>query len=240
MVKPNSVIIWRGPSLIDGGPIVAILSGLATPSANDKTGPMAQVDILREDVHPIEAVKLGLDYSICGGCPLRIDQNGKRICYVNLLFAPGGKFKAMLRGSYPIMTPEQAGAILRAKGIGCRDGAYGDPAGVPLHVWRRLHTAAGTFHTSYTHQWMRPDFDTGLLAYAMASVDSENTVAKLRAIHPTARYYRMASSYDDIDPATEVKCPSKNTAGERVRTCAECRLCNGGLKAKNIVIVEGE
>ena len=245
MVKPNSAIIWQGKSLIDGGPIVAIISGLATPSGNGKTGDMAQVDILRADMHPIDAVKQGLDYSICGDCPLRmvwdpILEQWVRVCYVNLLFAPGGKFKAYLRGSYPVMTPEQAGAILKAKGKGTRQGSYGDPYAVPLDVWDRLHIATGTFTTSYTHQWMLPNFNPGIFKYAMASVDHINTVEKLRALYPDARYYRMAKNYDDIDNATEIKCPSKNDKGERVLTCSECRLCFGSLKAKNVVIVEGE
>ena len=245
MTKPNSVIIWEGKSLIDGGPIVALLSGLTTKSGNDKTGDMAQVDIVRSDIHPIEAVKQGLDYSICGECPLRMvwDSTLKkyvRVCYVNLLFAPSGKFKAYLRGSYPVMTPEEAGEILRAKGKGVRQGSYGDPFAVPIDIWDRLHKSANTFTTSYTHQWMLPNFNPDLFKYSMASVDHVNTVEKLRELYPDVRYYRMAKNYDDINKETEVKCPSKNTKGERVLTCSECKLCFGGLKAKNVVIVEGE
>jgi len=200
---------------------------------------MAQVDILRADIHPIEAVEQGLDYSICGGCPLRL-VNGKRSCYVNLLFAPGNKYKTYLRGSYPIMTPEQAGAILKAKNKGTRQGSYGDPYSVPMDIWDRLHKSAGTFTTSYTHQWMLPNFNPDMFKYAMASVDHVNTVEKLRELYPDVRYYRMTKNYDDVDKATEVRCPSKNDAGVRVVTCSECRLCFGSLKAKNVVIVEGE
>ena len=231
--KDNSAIIWQGESLIDGGPTVAIISGLTSPSKNGKTGPMAQVDIIRSDVHPYEAVKLGLDHSICGDCPFR-----DKPCYVNVAFGPAMKYKAMLNGNIPVMTPEQAGAMLKPKGIGCRTGAYGDPFVVPLEIWQRLHQAADTFSTSYSHQWQRPDFDPGLFEYSMASVDPYNTVEQLRALHPTVRYYRVTKTYDDIDPSTEVRCPSKNDAGERVLQCADCKLCNGSVKAKNVVIVE--
>jgi len=226
--------------LIDGAPIVAIISGLTTKSLNGKTGDMAQVDILRADIHPIEAVKLGLDRSICGDCPLRLDENGTRICYVNLVFAPGNKFKTYLNGSYPVMTPEEVGAILKAKGKGFRQGSYGDPYAVPVEIWDRLYDSANTFTTSYTHQWNLQDFNPAIFKYAMASVDHINTVEKLRELYPEVRYYRMAKSYNDIDTATEVRCPSKNAEGVRVVTCSECRLCFGSLKAKNVVIVEGE
>jgi hypothetical protein len=64
----SSGIIYRGPSLIDGAPIVVI----ATYSdRNKKTGTMLQTYIIREDVDPREASKTGADISICGTCPHR-------------------------------------------------------------------------------------------------------------------------------------------------------------------------
>ena len=67
----NGVILYEGPSVIDGAPIVAIATGLKSPSSNDKTGTMVQVWILRADVAPHEAQKTGADESICGNCPMR-------------------------------------------------------------------------------------------------------------------------------------------------------------------------
>jgi hypothetical protein len=241
----NSAIFWTGQSPMDGGPIMAIISGLDKASDNDKTGPMAQVDILRSDMHPVEAMKQGLDRSICGDCPLRYQWNSEtgkweRICYVNIGFGPSSKFKAYMRDNVPILSPEQVGAILKIKGIGIRDGAYGDPAMVPFEIWERLHTAAGTFHTAYTHQWLEPWFDARMFKYAMASVDHINTVEKLQALYPEARYYRLAKNYDDIKPR-EVKCPSKDDQGNRKVQCARCKLCAGtSRQAKHIVIVEDE
>jgi hypothetical protein len=67
----NGVIIYEGPSVIDGAPIVAIATGFKSPSSNDKTGTMIQVWILRADIAPHEAQKTGADESICGDCPMR-------------------------------------------------------------------------------------------------------------------------------------------------------------------------
>jgi hypothetical protein len=64
----KSGIIYKGPSRIDGAPIVV----LATYSnRNTKTGAVVQTYILREDINPLEASKTGADASICGTCPLR-------------------------------------------------------------------------------------------------------------------------------------------------------------------------
>jgi hypothetical protein len=70
-MKANGAILWRGPSLIDGEPIVAIAVGLANASSNRKTGAMLQTYILREDISPVDAVRTGADESICGDCPHR-------------------------------------------------------------------------------------------------------------------------------------------------------------------------
>ena len=56
-------VIYDGPSLIDGQPIVAI----ATYSdRNTKTGQVLQTYILCKDIDPRLASKKGLDVSICG------------------------------------------------------------------------------------------------------------------------------------------------------------------------------
>ena len=65
-------IVYRGPSLLPGGaPIVGVLTGLRKPSANAKTGPMAQLWILAESENPIAAQRTGHDSAICGDCPMR-------------------------------------------------------------------------------------------------------------------------------------------------------------------------
>ena len=61
-------IIYNGPSLLDGKPIVAI----ATYSdRNSKTGKVLQTYIIRSDISPLNASKSGEDFSICGDCKFR-------------------------------------------------------------------------------------------------------------------------------------------------------------------------
>ena len=62
----KSTIIYKGPSLIDGKKIIVIYQ---PQGKNPKIGEMAQTWILREDIDPITANRIGEDYSICGNCP---------------------------------------------------------------------------------------------------------------------------------------------------------------------------
>ena len=48
--KPSGFIIYQGPSLLDGKPIVAIAT---TASRNVKTGSMVSIWILRQDIDPV-------------------------------------------------------------------------------------------------------------------------------------------------------------------------------------------
>ena len=45
--KPNGAILYCGPSLLDGSPIIVVITGLSGRSTNTKTGKMAQTWILR-------------------------------------------------------------------------------------------------------------------------------------------------------------------------------------------------
>ena len=85
----KSAIIYNGPSLLDGKPIVVIAT---YSNRNTKTGKVVQTYILRSDINPLEASKTGEDFSICGDCtmrgevttdPARKQAKGRR-CYVNL------------------------------------------------------------------------------------------------------------------------------------------------------------
>ena len=48
--KPSGFIIYQGPSLLDGKPIVAIAT---TASRNVKTGSMVSIWIMRQDIDPV-------------------------------------------------------------------------------------------------------------------------------------------------------------------------------------------
>src|SRR4051794_22843892 len=108
MANTSSAILYQGPSMIDGAPIVAIATGLGKGSTNEKTGAMVQVWIIRSDVDPITASRNGQDVSICGDCPHRGEADPSketgwargRSCYVNLVQAPGSVFRSFRAGKY--------------------------------------------------------------------------------------------------------------------------------------------
>ena len=221
-------VFYRGPSLIDGAPIV----GVAVYSdRNTKTGKLLQTYIIRADMNPLEASKTGADASICGTCPLRgtpttdpaRKQAQGRRCYVNLGQGPLAVFRALQAGRYPDVDPAAIGA-----GRMVRVGTYGDPAAIPGEIWDAMLSQATTW-TAYTHQkpW-RPDI-------AMQSADDYHEAV----LHWVAgrRTFRVITGLEDLDPGREILCPASKEAGRRVQ-CAACKLCKGSANAKSIAIVE--
>src|SRR5213083_2227645 len=97
---PTSCVVYSGLSRFDDKPIVAIVTGLRRQSKNVKTGPMAQLWILRADINPLEAINTRQDYSICGDCQLRgsyPDGRG-RACYVAVKNAPLAVYRKYAKG----------------------------------------------------------------------------------------------------------------------------------------------
>jgi len=226
----SSGIIYRGPSLIDGAPIVAI----ATYSArNRKTGTMLQTYIIREDIDPRDASKTGADISICGTCPHRgtatadpaAKQAKGRTCYVLLGQGPLTVFRSYHRGVYAPINPAAIG-----RGRMVRLGTYGDPAAVPGEVWDALLSEAAGW-TGYSHQsGFRPDM-------VMQSAD---TYAQALAFWEAgARTFRVITELAELDPAREVLCPASKEAGRRT-TCEACKLCAGlaTRSPKSVAIVQ--
>ena len=226
-------IIYQGPSLYDGAPIVVI----ATYSErNTKTGAVVQTYILRADMNPLEASKTGDDVSICGSCPHRgtptsdpaRKQAKGRTCYVNLGQGVLITWRSFQRGVYPdAQTPDARRAIGRGNVV--RIGTYGDPAAVPAHVWEEL-LADSAAHTAYTHAsgW-RPDL-------AMQSADTlEQAQAHWQA---GRRTFRVLVDLGDIQQGQEILCPASKEAGRRT-TCAACKLCAGTAtrSPKSVAIV---
>jgi hypothetical protein len=233
MKQQTAGIIYRGPSLIDGAPIVVI----ATYSkANSKTGTMVQTYILRADMDPRDASKTGADVSICGDCPHRgiptADPKRKqakdRTCYVLLGQGVLITYRAFLRGVYPdATTPAARREIGRGRMV--RIGTYGDPGAAPSEVWDDLISDAQGW-TAYTHRtgW-RPDL-------AMQSAD---TLAQAQAHWSEGRRtFRVLIDLGDIDPRREVLCPASKEAGRRT-TCDACKLCAGAAtrSPKSVAIV---
>lgn len=234
-------IIYRGPSLLDSTPIVAIA---VWNSTNAKTGDMLQTYILVDsDENPLQANRSGADYAICGDCPHRGDKGANRSCYVTLMHGPSAVFRAFKRGVYPDATSSQARTSLGINRM-VRIGTYGDGAAVPKKVWDDLLKSA-LGHTAYTHQAKYKGTtnnttnnsarERSLRARYMASVE---TLEDARAAWGNKyRTFRIVRSVSDIERKHEVLCPASAEAGKRVQ-CADCRLCNGGdSRAKSVAIV---
>jgi hypothetical protein len=229
--KPaNGAILYRGPSMLDGRPIVAIITGLSTDSANVKTGGMLQTYILCESEHPLAAIASGADVSICGTCVHRgpAGDGSDRTCYVNVGQAAASIWRAYRRGTYRLASDIPALAAGRV----VRLGAYGDPAAVPVVVWEAL-TRDCIAHTGYTHAWRsRPD----LRELCMASADSLQDAQDAHAAG--WRTFRVTTPADTVRriAGTEAVCPASAEAGKKL-TCADCRACNGTRSGRRGSIV---
>lgn len=240
-------VIYSGPSMIDGKPIVVLT---VKQSGNVKTGAMIQTHILRADIDPRAANQTGEDVSICGGCPYRgkarenvqqgavtainLPTNGKgrvyvsvpladaRACYVNLGQGPLMAWKAFKRGKHASANARNIG-----RGAMVRVGSYGDPLAVPPVVWHELLAECKGW-TGYTHQ------RNILPSVAMTSADS---LPEARAAWSRGeRTFRVVSSVED-KTSEEILCPASREGGYK-STCIECKLCNGtSAKTKKSVVI---
>jgi hypothetical protein len=218
------------------GSIIAAVSGLETPSTNEKTGPIPQVYIIRDDMTPNQAVQTGEDDAICGACPLRGVGTRGRACYVQWWRGPprvhkraGGGLYVDLSSSLDLVhawaTEVLAGKVIRL-------GAYGDPAAVPFEVWHALTSAPLAGWLGYTHQWKT--CDPRFKSICMASVDSPEE--KREANASGWRTFRVRGLFEDSLESNEITCPASNEAGHKTN-CQKCRLCQGtSRQAKSIAI----
>ena len=225
------VILYQGPSLIDSAPIVVIANRIVSDSGNAKTGAMIQTFILRQDMRPLEAARLGYDFSICGHCPHRPSNAGS--CYVNIGRSVESVYGAYQRGRYAVPHVDFDTSILPdlfADSI-FRLGSYGDPAAAPFRVWAHA-TSRVKARNGYTHQWREfPAF----AQLCMASVDSE--VEALEARANGWRTFRVRAASAPIMTGAEVVCPASEEAGKRT-TCADCRACGGtSAKARASIVI---
>lgn len=230
---PRGYIIYRGPSMINGEPIVVVAN--TAKSFNTKTGSIVQTYILVDNADsPITNSKTLADVAVCGSCRHRQGTGGA--CYVNLGRGPLQIWKGIQRGIYP---HSLAGAMQASKDRLVRLGTYGDPAAVPAHVWKSLLKFAAA-HTGYTHQWstMPSDLIEPIMELCMASVDDEweRRVAKATGY----RTFRVRTPGERVGTG-EFICPAAEEAGKR-RTCNTCRACSGGVdssKADAVIIAHG-
>jgi len=232
MASNETFIIYEGPSLYDGAPIVVLCQ---TGSKNRKTGDMVQTYILRSDIDPITASRTGQDKAICGDCPHMGKPSDKttgqaigRSCYVVLAHAPLGKYRAYKRGAYPKVTGH---AAIRALGLGrmVRLGTYGDPSAVSPWIWESLISAAQGW-TAYTHGKINP-----MPQVIMTSADS--AMQAQQAWDRGERTFRVVSDLAQVIKGKEIVCPASEEMGKRA-TCETCKLCAGAsVKGKSVAIV---
>ena len=233
-MNQNGLIVYEGPSAIDGAPIVVILTGLASSSANEKTGGLVQSWILRADVEPHTALKTGDDASVCGQCihrPALARVSGAAPCYVRVHEAPLSVYRAFVRGSYPRAT-SMAQVKQALAGRQLRIGSYGDPAAAPVALWQTLASLSAG-HVGYTHQWQAVGFDHASWApLVMASADSADEARQAQSLG--MRYFRVSIGVDKAP--MEVTCPA-SVEGGRKTTCDACMLCGGTSKAARSVVI---
>ena len=241
-MKQQNSIIYKGPSLIDGSPIVVIA---IVKSSNRKTGDMVQTYILCDNgLDPMENSKLGNDFSICGNCKHRGEaltpahpDFGRykmakgRTCYVALFQGVLITWKHYKKGGYPTAQGHDAIAALGA-GRMVRIGTYGDGAAVPNYIWDSLLSEAKGY-TAYSHQSDTIDVDPMIY---MISADDETQARQ--ALQRGDRTFRVIQKTDELVKGSEILCPASKEAGRRA-TCDTCKLCAGAsIKAKSIAIVQ--
>jgi hypothetical protein len=221
------MILYEGPSILNGKPIVAIATGYVkgSESSNRKTGPMVQTWILAQDEAPHHAVKSGADAAVCGDCPAR----GKW-CYVTVFQGPRSIWETWKRGGYPPCNLDEL------KGKPERFGAYGDPAAVPFEIWDEIGIHA-SMTTGYTHPWK---YCNPLHKhYCMASCDSEEEAIYARSMG--WRTFRVTKEPGDRSLSKEVICPASEEAGHKLQ-CTNCGACDGvstGRKSHIVIKAHG-
>ena len=228
----TGVILYEGPSMLNGAPIVAIANRITDASNNEKTGALVQTFIISADIDPIAALKSGADSAVCGDCTHRPANDGS--CYVNVGRSVASVYGAYKRGRYARPGIDYDPAILPAlfRGALVRLGTYGDPAAAPFQVWRAMTVHAGAVN-GYTHQWRNPAFAAFKLL-CMASADTPSQANEAQALG--WRTFRVKGP-QALRLVGEVTCPASKEAGQKT-VCASCKACGGdSSKARASIVI---
>jgi hypothetical protein len=220
-----SLVIYRGPSVFD--PSRGIRGVLTADSANAKTGNMAQLYILDDQIAPHLAQRTGDDQSVCGDCPLRPHNSGG--CYVVTFQGPLSTWRAT--AGLPVAGAAVIAAAVRKAGS-IRLGAYGDPAALPSYITAHLIKLAAGRVTGYTHGHLRIGM-AGVAHLRSACMMSCETPDQARVAHAAGwRTFRVTAAGAGNLP-NEITCPSET----RGATCRDCLLCRGdSIGARSITI----
>ena len=217
--NPHGVVLWEGASLLNGAPIVMVATGIDGGSTNVKTSGMTQVWVLCRDVPPGEARRSGADEAVCGTCPQR-PFGGWGSCFVNVAWGPTQVWKAYGRGLYPKAKPSDLRLISQRP---VRFGAYGDPLGAPIEVWRSVLPEKPRDATGYTHSW-RASWADPYKHFLMASVETIQDALEARA-----RGWRCFLVLPQGAPIPDGfrECPADRLMKEDAGACIRCGACNG-------------
>ncbi len=226
---PLGLILWKGKSLLDGERIMVIATGVFAKTENRKTGDMIQTWILRRDIDPMLARRMGEDKSICGDCK----HSQESTCYVNIGQAPMNIYNAYHDERYRDFDNNDIDLF---KNRSIRIGSYGDPAAIPYKIWENICFVSNNF-CGYTHQWHNKKIDQRLKNYCMASIDSivnytkEYEKAKVLGWR-TFRVFADKTGINvyDVKQNSEIVCPASKEAGV-LTNCEKCNLCCGLNKA---------
>jgi len=215
----NGRVLYEGPSLLDGAPIVVIATGFAESSANGKTGGMLQTWILRQDIPPHHAFRTEDGYSVCGDCLHRLNDT----CYVRWYQAPLAVWNCWHHGAgyAPAEPSDFDDRILRI-------GSAGDPCAAPADVWLPLLSRVAA-HTGYTQQW-RTELAAWARGVLQASCHGFSDYLEATA-HGWSTF--LVTPADTPDPDGTVHCAASTERGHKT-TCAACTLCDGATA--NVVI----
>jgi len=114
-LNKNTVCIYHQDN------VIVLATGLERPSINSKTGDMIQTYIMRADIAPDEAAKMGLDETVCGNCALRplivklYGKTGDVPCYVDKVRGPAGAWHSWNSGRVEYVTASELSDIIADK-----------------------------------------------------------------------------------------------------------------------------
>lgn len=234
-MKSNGIVVYRGPSELGGGNVVAIIT---FRTENRKIGKMAQLWILPDNgLSPLAAVQAGQNQSACGNCALQgqwdaiLGKVRNRVCYVNLGQGPRSIHSALSKGRYPAVSLERALELIR--GLKLRLGAYGDPAALPIDLIEAL-VSVSSGHTGYSHQLFWIDRPKAERLAKLVMVSCHNRAQLEEAQRRNWRAFAVVTESQRAQSTDLVECP----AYTRGISCEQCLLCRGAsLKARSVFVI---